>query len=100
MRPAIAIGLFAGLTVAFVAVVLVALGYSKCIDSPKFLNPPPLVVASAGIGLITTGAIGLGGSKHSRLSAVLLGFGVLIVAFALAGPPYNSCIEWEGFIRP
>lgn len=65
----------------------------------KVLDPRPLAIAGSGIGLITAGAIGLGAARQSRSSAVLLGLGVLFVAFALAGPPYNSCKEWEGFIR-
>lgn len=99
MRLAVAIGLLVGLMAPFAAVALVSLGYGRCIDSPKFLDPRPLAIAGSGIGLIAAGAIGLGAARQSRLSAAVLGLGVLVVAFALAGPPYNSCKEWEGLVR-
>jgi hypothetical protein len=49
--------------------------------------------------LITAGAILLGSAKHPRLGVTVLALGALFIAYGLAGPPYNSCREWEGFLR-
>ena len=91
MRLAVAVGLLVGLIAPLVAVGLVSLGIARCIDSPQFLNPQPLAWAGGGVGLTTAGAILLGSAQHRRLSVILLALGALIVAVALAGPPYNSC---------
>lgn len=97
MRLAIAVGLTLGLIAPLIAVGLVSLGFARCIDSPQFLNPQPLAWAGGGISLIAGGAILLGTGKDPRLSASVLALGALFVAYALAGPPYNSCRAWEGF---
>jgi hypothetical protein len=99
MRLAVAVGLLLGLFAPLIAVGLVSLGFARCIDSPQFLNPRPLAWAGGGVGLMTAGAILLGSAKHPRLGVTVLAFGTLFIAYALAGPPYNSCREWEGFLR-
>ena len=96
MRLALAAGLVVGLTAALIPAGLASLGFPRCIDSPQFLNPQPLAWAGGGVGLVTAGAIRLGSAKHPRLGATALALGVPFVAYALAGPPYNSCLQWEG----
>jgi hypothetical protein len=98
MRLAVAVGLLLGLLAPLIAVGLVSLAAARCIDSPQFLNPRPLAWAAGGIGLITAGAFLLGSAKHPRLGVIVLAFGALLIAYALAGPPYISCREWKGFL--
>jgi len=100
MRLAVAVGLVLGVTAALIAAGLVSLGFARCIDSPQFLNPRPLAWAGGGVGLLTAGAILFGSAKHHRLGVTALALGVLFVAYALAGPPYNSCLQWEGLVIP
>jgi hypothetical protein len=99
MRIAVAVGLLLGFMAPLIAVGLVSLGFARCIDSPQFLNAQPLAWAGGGVGLITAGAMLLGSAKHPRIGVAVLALGALFVAYALAGPPYNSCLQWEGFLR-
>jgi hypothetical protein len=99
MRLAVAVGSLLGLVAPLIAVALVSFGFARCMDSPQFLNPRPLAWAGGGSGLIAAGAILLGSAEHPRLGVTVLVLGTLCIAYALVGPPYHSCREWEGFLR-
>lgn len=99
MRIAIGIGSLIGVATPLVAAALVALGITKCMDSPAFLNPQPLAWAGAGVGLLAAGAVLRGSAQHRGVAVIALAVGVVFLALALAGPPYHSCAQYQGPFR-
>lgn len=62
----------------------------RCIDSEAFIYLPAVLFAWAGAGLLVFGATALPrGGKW--LQTAILSTGLLLLAWALAGPPFRAC---------
>ena len=86
----LAAGGCAGLATPLVAMALVSVGLFRCIDTPTVLNFSSLVPASVGVGLVTTAGALIGSSRRA-IGLVALAAGIVVIGFALAGPPYHAC---------
>jgi peptidoglycan/LPS O-acetylase OafA/YrhL len=74
--------------------VVVASAY-RCIDSPEFYYPPALAYAWGGAALLFLGGTQLAHHRRGVWVALVL-LGVLLLAFALAGPSFKTCGPFEG----
>jgi hypothetical protein len=82
---------------ASLAVAVVGAGLSvaldrayRCIDTPTFFYPQALAYAWCGAGLLLFGGALIGrGSRLISFGAIAVG--VLLMAFALTGPPFKAC---------
>jgi hypothetical protein len=68
-----------------------------CIDSPTFHNWSPLAYAWAGSAAIVIGALTM--RTNVRLGVPVLVAGAILLGFALGGPPFKSCAQFQMF-RP
>jgi len=62
----------------------------RCIDSGPFYAPVVLAWAAGGTGLLAAGS-SLVGSRRTFPGAALVLVGLVVLAYAVAGPPYKSC---------
>lgn len=66
----------------------------RCIDTPAFFYPQALAYAWVGAGLLLFGGALLGrGPRTISVGAVAVG--VLLLAFALTGPPFKACGQFQ-----
>jgi hypothetical protein len=96
IRRAVLVGFIAGAGTAAASAALAST--VRCIDTAVFFYPPALLWASLGVGAIAAGAAMASYPTGRRLAIVLLVIGTVLLATALAGPPYRTCAQFD-FLR-
>jgi hypothetical protein len=84
-------GVLSGIATPLVAVLLQAIGFVRCLDTPTFLNPISLVIGGVAVGIAVGSAMLLGSGRHRAAAITGLFLGSTLLGIGFLTPPYRAC---------